>query len=590
MQSETTCRVTKNRQIIMRRTTGSSAMGMTHFVSMGQLKKNFQRRLLLGRGTLAAVLSLALPAFAAAPPSGSPRLRDLVVFPRIAAAYNYGLNLFGDRWAVSVNANGSEISGLRDNLSRQPGDAESLLKLGALLEYQNDAGEVRDCYQQAEAICRKRAAANPENGGNLDNLAEALWGQGKDEEAESLYRRATLVSSNDWQCWARLGNFLSFHQLNSVLPENFRDQPVVGQPPAREILDYRPSESALSEAEDSLREGGRCFDRAVALAPKEAQVYVQRAGYLTASNWESCLFSHWRNNGPSNPDAWLSFLSAGTIANLEKAAALDPNNSDAIALPAYFEWVQNGTEAKAGPENFDALPPESRRLILGALGRLTDCAQDPDKKAAAKAFELLGFLNWTMKDPQSAAVNFQRAILLDPSRERSWDLLLLSLQADHADIPFRAVCEARLKFNDTARNHLLLARACVAQEKWNEAQAQSQLAADADTNNATAPLFQVALALKRDLAPDDLSQIQDQLNDISGLIGRMTPGPAAWMRWRELSLDSAIFYGLENTADSQRAALGCLAQVMKYYPTDETARNILEALKGEGPLNNFESD
>lgn len=542
---------------------------------------------LVMRVLLAWILCWAVPVMAAAPEGGSERLRELVVFPELTFSYHYGIDLFGDEWAPSVNDNVTEIFQLRNSLNQNANDVSALLALGALLNYQNQAQDVQAAYGQAERICRSKVSANPEDGAALDNLGEALWGLGRNDEAEIMYRKAVLVSSNDWQCWVRLGNFLSVRQLNSILPNAFRNRPLVGLPPPAAVLNYRPPPGDLANAQSSLDEASRCFARAMHIAPREADVFLQYAGFLTASNWQSCLFAHWLNNRTIEPSAWLTFVSGETIANLQKAADLDRENCDDVALAAYFEWMKNVAQFD-GRCSLEMLPSESRRLIFSAMARLESLSQNPDKKKAARVCEILGVLHLAFKDPRTAADDFRRATLLDPARDYAWDLLLLSLSREpDQSRQFQAVCESRLKYADTPWNHLLLAKAFVYQREWEAAGQQAQLAADFDTNSVAPQLFVVAVALKQNFGPDDFQNIQAELGRISQLVAELPADGETWLRWRELSLDTAIFYGLENTADSQRAAERCLAGVFKFYPNDPTAHQILQALRSEGPLNNF---
>jgi len=107
---------------------------------------------------------------------------------------------------------------------------------------------------------------------NLTELGDALHALDKDEEAESVYRKATLVSSNEWRCWVRLGTFLECEPFRQLFPDNLRGQAFPsGQMPSQEVLDYRPLPEALKKSEASLAEASRCFDRAMALVQSTNQ-------------------------------------------------------------------------------------------------------------------------------------------------------------------------------------------------------------------------------------------------------------------------------------------------------------------------------
>ena len=99
----------------------------------------------------AVFLCLILPAFAAAPPRGDARLRELVVFPVIDLSFNFGLNFQGNEWVVSKNVDlPSEISRLREELKQQPNDIKRLLRLGNMLDSNGQTNESQSCCQKAE--------------------------------------------------------------------------------------------------------------------------------------------------------------------------------------------------------------------------------------------------------------------------------------------------------------------------------------------------------------------------------------------------------------------------------------------------------
>jgi hypothetical protein len=128
----------------------------------------------------AVFLCLILPAFAAAPPRGDARLRELVVFPVIDLSFNFGLNFQGNEWVVSKNVDlPSEISRLREELKQQPNDIKRLLRLGNMLDSNGQTNESQSCCQKAEQLCRNKIAVHPQDGLILTDLGEMLGWVGK---------------------------------------------------------------------------------------------------------------------------------------------------------------------------------------------------------------------------------------------------------------------------------------------------------------------------------------------------------------------------------------------------------------------------
>jgi tetratricopeptide (TPR) repeat protein len=528
-------------------------------------------------------LCLILPAFAAAPPRGDARLRELVVFPEMNLSFNFGLSFQGNEWVVSKNVDlPSEISCLREELKQQPNDIKRLLRLGNLLDSNGQTNESQSCYQKIEQFCRNKASVNPQDGLNLTDLGEALWQLDKNEEAESAYRKATLVSSNEWRCWVRRGNFLANEYFVLLFPRNLRDQvfPSASQMPSQKVLDFRPSPDALKTSEARCDEASRCFDRAMALAPKEPEVFFQRAGYMSISNWQNCFFRYYRDNGKIDSTTWFSaFFSKETIANLQNAADLSPKNCDYISLAAYFTWLNAMIQAKVTNYTPDILSDAARKSIHNTMIRLENLSEGSDKKTAVGALENHGILNAMFGNSQEATVDFRRAASLDPTREQSWDMWLGTLVKSAAPGELVAICESHLKYKDSARNHLLLAKAFQRQKTWDRAIEQAEIAGKLETNNIVPPLMLATIALKQSADTNQLSMAIKHLNYANDLLKKMPANDDTRTRWHELMLNSAIACGLEGTQNGQKLARSYLEAVLKSYPDDEDAREIMRALE-----------
>ena len=535
------------------------------------------------KGLFILVPLSAFSLHAATPPHGDDRLRELVVPPQMNLTFHFGFSFQGYKYVMDNNTDlPDEIARLREAVQQRPDEVQQLLQLGSLLDKNGETNASRICYQKAEQLCRSRTAVRPQDGLVLTELGAALRELGKDEEAEHVYRQAVLVSSNEWRCWVGLGNFLANESCASMFPKELRDQ--IGpspQPPPRAVLDYRPSPEALKKAEASSVEASRCFDRAMALAPEEPQVYFQRACYMSVSNWESCFFRRDRDNEELNAtNLVLSFFSKQTIANLQKAAELSPRNYEYISLAAYWEWfnaVIQANRPNAVQMTPEMLPDKTRRSVLGAMTRLENLSENSDQKSAAGALDNLGVLNMAFGNSQAAAANFRRAVSLDPTVGESWDLLLGAL-LDSSASPDQlvTVCQSRLKYDSSARNHLLLAKAYDTQKEWPKASEQAEIAEKLETNNVVAPLLLAAIALKQSQNTNYLSVADTDLGHASTLLQIMPESDERVQRWREFAYDGAILCALKGQPE---AARNCLREVLKHFPDDETAKNILEAVQ-----------
>ncbi len=130
--------------------------------------------------------------------------------------FNFGLSFNGNAWVIVYTSDlPGDIVRARAALKSQPDDINQLLKTADLLSADRQTNESRACYQKAAQLCANRGTTSPQDGLNWTRYGEALAGLNQNDKAESYYRRAVLVSSNDWRCWAGLGNFLQ-QQFNMV--------------------------------------------------------------------------------------------------------------------------------------------------------------------------------------------------------------------------------------------------------------------------------------------------------------------------------------------------------------------------------------
>jgi tetratricopeptide (TPR) repeat protein len=529
---------------------------------------------------VALIFAAVFSANAATEPRGADRLRELVIFPEMNLNFAFGLSSQGNYAVISDGENlPDEIVQLREEMKQQPDDIKLLLRLGNVLDSNGETNESLSYYKKAEQLCRNKLAVNPQDGLTLTDLGEALHALDKNEEAESVYRHATLVSSNEWRCWVGLGNFLANEYL-LLFPKNLRSQAGTMQIPSQTVLDYRPSSDALNKAEAQCKEASRCFDQAMALASREPEVFFQRAGYICSSNLQNCYFRNFRDSEKFDYNTWLlAVFSKEAIVDLQKAAEFSPKNYKYISLAAYFEWFNTTAQTKPTSLTPDALPDAARKFIHDAMTRLENLSEDPDKTTAAGALENLGMLNIMFGNSPAAVLDLRRAISLDPSRDQVWDLLLVSLGKSPSHEEVTALCELRLKYKDSARNHLLLARDFEKQKKWDKSGEQAEAALKLEPENIVAHLELTALDLTQSADTNFMAKAYEQWTRTEAFYEKLPDNVEKQSRWRELTLNLAILDGLVNTPEYQKAARVSLEAVLQHYPDDKQVKEISNALE-----------
>lgn len=530
------------------------------------------------RTLIVLLLTLALSATAAAPRRGNERLRELAVFPTIRLRFELGWSFDGGKWVVGQDRDlASEIARARSDLQEQPNSCHLLLQLASLLSQHGHTNEAQAEYERAARLGRVRADQQPRDGPTLTDLGKALAALGKPTEAESLLRKAVLVSSNRWECWIGLGEFLDDQSLRLLSPAaSLNPASARAGLASTRRTGHRLTPEAIERSGRLCREASRCFDRAVALAPDNPDAFIARAGFQCLSNWSRLLIQQAQGNGEPDARAERSAIFPKVaIPDLERAEELRPNDYRLVSTVAYFHWINAILREAPGDFTLESLPEPTRRALRKAITRLENLSQESDPATAAGAFEHLGFLRMSFGDSATAASDFRRAVTLDPSRERSWDMLFgVSLESASPQELVR-LCESRLQTKDSARNHLLLAKLLAKQGKFDAATTHAKLALKTEPDNLVAHLMLFALAIRQSTDDKPPLGAAKLLNRASKALNAMPPGDEKPGRAREFILNAAIFVAL---LDQPAEARKILDHFLRDQPDDQTARNIRNAL------------
>jgi tetratricopeptide (TPR) repeat protein len=307
-------------------------------------------------------------------------------------------------------------------------------------------------------------------------------------------------------------------------------------------------------------------------------VFIQRAGFISVSNSQSCFFRHFRNGEEIDSTRWVSALfSPETCANLRTAAALNTRDYECTSLAAYYEWF-NAIKAANWPTNatLKTLPDASARSIRDAMTHLDTLANGSDPKLAASALENLAILDMMTGDQASAMDHSKRAVALAPASETSWDLLFTSMDTPTASPEdLVTIAQSRLSHKNSARNHLLLAKCLAKAGQWNEAATQADAACQLETNNIVPLLLVAAIALKQNEPTNHLSIASASLTRAFELLPKISDADERRNRAREYGLNTIIFYVLNQQPDLARNAA---KDYLKLFPDSDAAKEILRDL------------
>lgn len=522
------------------------------------------------------MLMAAFPVAAATPSHGPAALRNLAVGPNVKITFGYK---FAERDCLEVLIEDKDLSGdirrLQSGLKEHPGDVRQMNELADMLDQTGATNAARQAWEAVEKLCRKHLETTPEDGMFLMRLGEALDGLGQKAEAESDFRRAALVCSNEWRCWAGLGDYLEAGATTALFAPLGRFQPGPVAAP-HELLDYHPSPDALQQYEVMNGEAARCLDRSAKLGSKDPEMWVNLARYASCSNWEARVIAHYKgeDHPPLDSAGWTAaFLCPACLADFKQAEELGRTNYNLIAGACFFNvMAEHIREPDATPESLQQTAREEIRL-------LENLGSQPDKKAAAGALVGLGFVKTTLGDASGARACAREAAAADPTLNSAWELQIALAAASGTPEELVGLCESRLKQEDTPRNRLFLAKAFLRQERPEKAAEQAQAILKMEETNVAAYIVLAAADLKRSDNPQFLDAAGRDLNAAMILAGTMPTSDESLDRRREVSLDLAIWCGLQDDPEERKKAKDVLQAVLAVYPDDQTAKDILQALE-----------
>ncbi len=512
-----------------------------------------------------AWLLAVLAAPAVTPDVGKDELRKLIKLPTIVFQADWTFDAErGFQLGSHAQDVRTRISDLEANLKGDSGDAEAEEQLGELYEAAGDGESAQKAWALAADSYRKRVEAQSDDGVLLAGFGLSLGGAGKADEAESVLRRAVQVAPKEWQCRVALGRFLDREARRSMI-----DQAA-----------DKPSADNLSLAQNRMDEAGQCFDRAVALAPKESEAWFRRGMHRCA---QRMVLNQVRivAAGPDAPsDIYEDCFSPEGLKDLQEAGRLSPDDYELIATTALFEvYTIAGGKGQVGVSalTWDALPAKSQASLHAAMVQLENLGQAGNPRSGAAALEALGILEGPVLHQSDRCVaTMKQALALAPSREHAWEVLMATLAQSGRYDELLTVCEQQVRMTNSARTHLLLAKAHEKLKQWPEAEQEARTAAMQDPGDFSADLSLAALLLKH--SGDDtgaLADADDWLRRAEIALGNTPPLQRRREQVIELTLTRGIYFALTDEMDTARKFV---KTVIERDRDNNFAREILSAM------------
>lgn len=541
---------------------------------------------------LLLVLCLAglAPSRAATPAAGPDRLRALIRFPKL----DMEIQILGftpdDGFAALQDAaeRKAELARLEKELSGDDRDGELLLSIAELQGRLGRGAASEQTLQRALGMLERRREAEPQNARVLTHLGQARARANQVEEAMGLLRRAVALDPASPDYRLNLAGFLVRQSIAALLGEKQASAGSAGLSLdlLGRVLHHRPAANEVEQSSQLMSEALQMLEEAVRLAPERAEVVARRGMARSFAHYsrEVLRIADGLKDGGNFPemnDIMAALFPPDALADFRRAAELDSHDPRRLISASMAELVRNGMGRPGfllgNADGWTSLPESARNRVRSDLDKLMSLAESSDPRIAARAVEYAGLLQFAaMNDLAGAARQLKRAIELNPSSELAWKLLMGALVAQEKFADLLPVAEQRLKLEETARNHLIVAKTLERLERLDSAEAHVLDALRLAPEEVAANLAMAALLLKKSREPDDLVMVPSYLLKAGHALGR-APARTPFL---DLQFLRAFYYALSGKPDMARQILN---QVLKADPDNAQAREILAVLGDTTP-------
>lgn len=518
-------------------------------------------------------------------PLDKSKLRNAISLPRLNVTINFGLTPnIADWW--DAPSGGTESTSNGNSATEAASPAARLIHLAkACSARKDDAGATR-AYGQAAALLAHQTTSHPNDAESLLEYGKALMGLNRNAEAEPILRRVVHLTPDNWHGWVELGNVLLANSLAITVHAGSTERAPAGQMSAEEIRAWsqrhQPTTAQKAQEQKLMEEGQAAFDKAVAIAPREAEPYFRRAsfriGALLAQTFQD--FTAGGANSGGGADFIVKLVQQPlVISDLRQAALLSPNNPRVLAGAATFELFGSLLErAKttgqilepgSGPI-WKELPPATQQSVHSYVDRLQKLAQTPTTRSAS-VLDALARVQLLVGDSAASERNFRQAVALDPTYDSAWQSLIAILAGAHRLDDLASLLRQRLKTQDSVFSRLMLAKCLANLDQRSGAEQQVRAALNLAPHDLTADVTLAALLLKTRDTPAALTEAGALLDEVDRLYANSHPAE----EWVEYLTIRGIYQALSGNVAAARQTLQDLAPSA---PDNEDVRAALLAL------------
>jgi tetratricopeptide (TPR) repeat protein len=461
------------------------------------------------------------------------RFRKLAYLPGTNTAW-----MFGEVKPVTLYkrpADGTaRIAELEKGLKGDTSDAERYMELAELYSglYPNERRD--EALAKALPILKKRIGIEPNNAWLHALYSHANYRNATESVAAA--QEAVRLAPDDWRCWFVLSNAYG-RQLYSNLFGSDEGVPwsKLFDPLAQlnELLGtLSPSAEQISKGEKSLDLSIECIAKAIAVAPKEPDVYRARWYIEEYSDTWRRGFSYWK--GIKSVDHGKQYLLSHHLDDSKALASLCPDDPDALGNYAGAILTVAAIQNSAKMESLQAQDyvkiSEGFRVLLTSsdveifqtiIVQLRLLADRREPEIVEPACRILAGLLVITGDRKEAEQRARRALAIKPAVQQTWDVLInckrdsVETDSDYWRESY-PIFQQQLKEIPSPRNYLLLAIASDTLDKLDEAEAVLRASLKQFPEDVRCRVALAAVLLKqtdKPLAVDEAKEIHQHLQD-----------------------------------------------------------------------------
>ena len=447
------------------------------------------------------------------------KLRKAVSLPLDEVKVGFGFNDRGGfTQSTKPRPRPEEIAEIEKNLKGDVTDAERYYDLASLYSRAGQRAKAEQAGRKCITLLRKQMEERPDDNTTRILLAQALQVVEELQEAEVLLRRVVKDCPKDWHAWVELGQLLAKKSYKVVTG---KAQFLGGGPDGllQWIRAAAPTPRQIAQSRQDCKEASACFDRAIALAPGEAEVYGRRGSFRYLNVF---LVTALRSYQGEKLDLEIPFLGADAWSDLRRAVELRQDDYAGIGMVAMLEvsadaykYHLSNPSTKKTKNQQGFLSTSTRKELRADIVRLQKGMENPDKRKAAEAAEVLGILQAMGEgDCASAEKSWRRSIALDPSRWTAWEMLYGVLMSAEDYRKAVDLCRQRLENDDCPRIRLFLAKAYERLDEPGRAEAVIRVGLNHEPDDFTLNLALADLLLMQDDTFENLKMAVDILHKL----------------------------------------------------------------------------